>query len=454
MTTGSIPSIDQMTVTRYDLSVSVFPMMCVFENQLKFKHDDHSRKDHMEVDVVDSAETDEGTLQAKFVYPLYGGARINKFVAHIIPTDPTLSAQEVENGTRIISAIIQEKSAARLMFEMAKRTKQPAVMATLDEAAPDCFICQLGAIPLNHDVNCEFSYFMELSPVESAPARSDESSRPDKIRTLLLQIPMSYKTRYVTNGSQQPELNERPIDLFHRSISIKAQNCQLISGKTTEGENRIVHHDTSNEDKWTLDNRQLNATVEDIELYVQLKTDLFEHGEFITAFEYNPSKKEAVFAVHVTPTPAVDCVDTEPGPKEYHLLVDRSGSMNGRSIARAKEALKMLLNQLPPDNTKFNIISFGSRYTRLWDRAREYNDDNLATALSHVDEMDANYGGTDILSPLKDVIGHTARCPRDIILLTDGSVGNTREILEYVRTHKDYNRVWGVGIGDGCSTGK
>lgn len=135
------------------------------------------------------------------------------------------------------------------------------------------------------------------------------------------------------------------------------------------------------------------------------------------------------------------------------MIVDRSGSMSGRDMERAKEALVMLLNQLPPDNTTFNIISFGSKWTQLWSRAQAYDDDNLATAIQHVQEMKANYGGTEILAPLRAVINEEIDCVRDIIVLTDGSVSNTEQVIQLCRDNKTMNRVWGLGIGSGCSTG-
>jgi len=60
-----------------------------------------------------------------------------------------------------------------------------------------------------------------------------------------------------------------------------------------------------------------------------------------------------------------------------------------------------LFLQLSCEDTKFNITSFGSRYDRLWDTAQPYDDDNLATALRHVQKMTANYGGTEILNPIR-----------------------------------------------------
>ena len=444
-----LPSIDQMSVVQYDIAVSVFPMMCVVENTLKFNQNENLNED-LSPGLLNE-DSSPGLLNAKFVYPLHDEAKMNKFVAHIIPTDPSLSDDDRTDQTRSIQATIEEIHTARHIFNQAKVAKRAAVLTELDEAAKDSFICQLGSIPSQHEVICEFSYFMVLSPVTLEGRLQNENTK-----TVRLHIPMSQRIRHVTPGGTVPALNEAAIGRkFLRSMTIESQPGDTISGRTVDEVQRIVHKDEANEAKWRLDERQLNSKVEDIELYIHLKSQPIAHGELSSAFEYYPQKGEAIFGVHITPIgDKSGYIDSDPGPKEYQMLVDRSGSMHGKDIERAKEALKMLLNQLPPDDTTFNIISFGSNFSKLWATAQPYNDDNLAYALDHVDGMNADYGGTEVLPPLQAAIEGETRGIRDVILITDGADWNTAAVLKYVALHKATNRVWGVGIGDGCSTGK
>jgi uncharacterized protein with von Willebrand factor type A (vWA) domain len=85
---------------------------------------------------------------------------------------------------------------------------------------------------------------------------------------------------------------------------------------------------------------------------------------------------------------------------EYYFLLDRSGSMSGSNIEMAKKALKLFLSSLP-FGSYFNIISFGSTFVSMFKSAVEYSDTTLSQAISQVETMKADLGGTEILKPLK-----------------------------------------------------
>ena len=73
---------------------------------------------------------------------------------------------------------------------------------------------------------------------------------------------------------------------------------------------------------------------------------------------------------------------------EIYLMYIRSGSMTGRSIEKAKEALHIFLASLPSD-CLFNICSFNASYDFLFDKVQPYNDKTLADARAYTDNMRA-----------------------------------------------------------------
>lgn len=139
-------------------------------------------------------------------------------------------------------------------------------------------------------------------------------------------------------------------------------------------------------------------------------------------------------------------------PCEILFLIDRSGSMNGTSIAEARNALQLCLRSLTEQHF-FNIISFGSRHTLLFPHSRRYDASSLAEASAHVAALEADMGGTEILGALEAAFA-TPACPdapRQVFVLTDGQVTNTADVIRCVRRHCDRVRVFTFGIGAGAS---
>ena len=67
-----------------------------------------------------------------------------------------------------------------------------------------------------------------------------------------------------------------------------------------------------------------------------------------------------------------------------------------------KAALKLFIQSLPV-GCKFSLISFGSGDSCMSIAGRQvmdYNDFTVKQALEHIDRMDADMGGTEILPPL------------------------------------------------------
>lgn len=137
---------------------------------------------------------------------------------------------------------------------------------------------------------------------------------------------------------------------------------------------------------------------------------------------------------------------------EVVFLVDRSGSMEGTSIAEAKNALQLCLRSLAP-GLLFNVVGFGSHHESLFPASRPYDDASLAEASRHVAGLKADLGGTEILAPLKAILEAPAvdGLPRQLFVLTDGEVSNTEAVLALVRANAGTTRVFTFGIGAGAS---
>lgn len=80
---------------------------------------------------------------------------------------------------------------------------------------------------------------------------------------------------------------------------------------------------------------------------------------------------------------------------EYVFLVDRSGSMDGTRMNKAKEALVYFIKSLPKDSY-FNVISFGTSCKGMFETSKAYNDITSKEAIGKVQGFSADMGGTEI----------------------------------------------------------
>lgn len=137
---------------------------------------------------------------------------------------------------------------------------------------------------------------------------------------------------------------------------------------------------------------------------------------------------------------------------EVVFVVDRSGSMQGASIAEARNALQLALRSLRP-GCRFNVIGFGSSFEPLFEESRLYDDASLAEASAHVKGLEADLGGTEILPALEHALAAAPRegLARQVFVLTDGEVSNTDEVIALARQHARHARVFTFGIGAGAS---
>ncbi|XP_052044618.1 von Willebrand factor A domain-containing protein 5A-like isoform X2 [Apodemus sylvaticus] len=147
---------------------------------------------------------------------------------------------------------------------------------------------------------------------------------------------------------------------------------------------------------------------------------------------------------------------------EFVFLVDRSGSMkypmstkknSQLRIEAAKETLLLLLKSLPM-GCYFNIYGFGSSYEKFFPESVKYTQETMEDAVERVKDLQADLGGTEILTPLCNIYkapsipGH----PLQLFVFTDGEVSDTFSVIRQVQLNSKKHRCFSFGIGQGAST--
>jgi len=133
-------------------------------------------------------------------------------------------------------------------------------------------------------------------------------------------------------------------------------------------------------------------------------------------------------------------------PRELVFVIDTSGSMHGASLAQAKSALAMALSRLRPDD-RFNVIEFNSRTRAFFPAPVPGDPVRRGEALALVAALEAD-GGTEMEPALAAALqgGGTGRL-RQIVFITDGSVGNESALLQLIRARLGDARLFTVAIG-------
>lgn len=134
-------------------------------------------------------------------------------------------------------------------------------------------------------------------------------------------------------------------------------------------------------------------------------------------------------------------------PREVIFVLDTSGSMAGASIRQAKEALQSALARLAPED-RFNIVEFNSSARAMYPHAVPANPQRVRHATAWVQGLQAR-GGTEMASALAIALDGAERTSavRQVVFLTDGSVGNEGALFRMIRQRLGGTRLFTIGIG-------
>ncbi|CAC5412219.1 unnamed protein product [Mytilus coruscus] len=370
-------------------------------------------------------------LQTSFIFPMDDMSAVYKFEADV-------------NNKHII-AECQDKQKAKEIYNEAISSGHTAMLLSEDDTSADIFECKLGNLPAGEWALLTISYVVELS-VET----------DGKIRfTLPTVLTPRYSPdvgHYVEPGS---ESSPGQVDIrtpCKLTFSAAVSGCYKIKFVSSSNDKLNVK---VNEDKLSASIDLAEEFKFDHDLSFDIIYDNINEPEIILELgnkEKDGLLKEDLLMLNFYPD-LKQGEETEDSKREFIFVIDRSGSMSNVRIKKAKETLLLLLKSLPV-GCLFNVVSFGSDFSTLFEQSEEYSEKTLKQALSLQIQMKADMGGTEILRPLKQIYSKNCKqgYPRQIFLLTDGGVSNTDEVIKLAKKNNGNTRVFTFGIGDGAST--
>jgi Vault protein inter-alpha-trypsin domain/von Willebrand factor type A domain len=357
-------------------------------------------------------------IEAVYVFPLDEGAAVCGFEAII-------------DGTLVVGEI-KEREAAFEMYDKAIEAGHGAFL--LDEERPDVFQASIGNLLPGKEVLVKLTYVTELAVAGSS---------------LRFSIPTTVSPRYapaedrVGVGRPDSEALNPPLAWevpYGLNLSVRLVMTGTVF-RIESPSHPVAVAMKGNEATVTLSARDAAL---DRDFVLSVESDGLDKPH---AWIENDDEGHRAVAVGFVPN-----LGDSSAPCDVTFLVDRSGSMEGTSIAEVRNALQLCLRSMIP-GCSFNIVGFGSRYEALFPANRAYDEASLAEASAHVAALQANLGGTEILPALEFVLKQPRRGEllRQIVVLTDGQVTNTDAVIELAGKHTDHARLFAFGIGAGSS---
>jgi len=153
-------------------------------------------------------------------------------------------------------------------------------------------------------------------------------------------------------------------------------------------------------------------------------------------------------------SPRAELSKTQEIPRDMIFVLDTSGSMRGKRIMQARNALKYCLKNLTP-NDRFGLMNFATTVNKYTDNLLPATKENLAAATKWVENLEAT-GGTaidDAMSTALAMRTNDESRPFTIVFFTDGqpTIGetNSEKILGNVAKKNTANtRIFTFGVGD------
>ena len=311
-------------------------------------------------------------VEAVYCFPIEEQAAIYTFKAQI--------------DDREINAQLKEKKEAQQEYNNALQQGHGAYLLEQDEKSQDNFIINVGALPPSKECTITIGYVTELNLVHGS--------------TIRFVVPTTIAPRYnpdkggITSPagttSKYCQLSPYTIDFrCHIEKTLGSRSEQIIRVSSSS---HPIEINLAQQDAYVVTFSQQNTHLDrDILIDIELS---HQHTSIIAAVEPG-----AVMAAFMPTEKECHQASKNDLANEFIFIIDCSGSMQDENkIGLARQAMLLFLKSLPI-NCHFNIVRFGSQYKTLFSEITAvYNETNAQQAEELIKQMQADLGGTELVS--------------------------------------------------------
>ena len=367
-------------------------------------------------------------IEAVYVFPLPEKAAVSEFLMVI--------------GDRTIRGILREKEEAQRIYQEARRQGYQASL--LVQRRPNIFEQKVANIEPGKAIDIDITYFHTLAykdgwysfvfPTVVGP-RYNPPGHPDPVDAV--------RRGGGSNGPGTSVEYLRPEERSGHDISI---NVRLDAGVDIE-EVKASHGVDVNRDggRTAVVKLKNESTIPNRDFVLdfrvageRLKSNLLTHRD--------PDSGESYFTLMVIPPKDRTLVPRQ--AMEMVFVIDCSGSMRGQPLQQATDAVRVALDRLDPNDT-FQIIRFSDRASQFGSQPVLATERNLTQARGYLAALRAN-GGTEMINGVKSALDfpHDPSRFRFVTFMTDGYIGDERDILAAVHSRIGASRIFSFGIGN------
>ncbi len=385
------------------------------------------------------------TVTQKFHNPL--SEKIEAVYIFPLPQSAAVDDLTMIVGDRVVKGKIKRREEARATYIAAREAGY--VASLLDQERPNIFTQSVANIAPGAEVKITISYVESLKyeagtyefvfPMVVGP-RYIPRQPTSELMAASKAGGGARETNRVTDASRiTPHFAQVGVRAGH-DISIEVK---LDTGVPIEDLKSSLHEiDVSRPDERRAVVRLKNRTTIPNKDFI-LKFDVA--GKKISdAVMTHRGAQGGFFTLMLQPPERVTSADVT--PKELVFVLDTSGSMEGFPIEKAKETMKLALDNLYPDDT-FNLITFAGDTRVLFPQPVPATRENLHRAQVFLASHQGS-GGTEMMNAIRAALApsNAQDHVRIVCFMTDGYVGNDMEIIAETQKHPNA-RVFSFGIG-------